>query len=100
MRKPSVTGVESLRISRSQRRLPEGLRHHEKSDRFLDRPAVLNKTRCEEIEQLRMRRYFAESAKIIYGTDQTTAEKMIPNPVHHDPRCQRIGGTRHLVRQF
>src|SRR5579871_6918065 len=56
----------------------------------LHAPALLDEAVSQPVQQLRMRRPFAISAKVVGGTDDSAAEMVLPDPIHHHARGERI----------
>ena len=63
--------------------------HHQPVHR-LDAPAALDELGREPVEQFRMRRPLAHLAEVARRAHDAFAEVMLPDPVHHDARGQRI----------
>ena len=71
----------------------------ERISRFTDQPSSTK--RCGQvIEQLGVRRQFADVAEIIDGADQARAEQVVPDAIDHDPRGQRIVGAGDRLGQL
>src|SRR5580765_1850346 len=57
---------------------------------LLQAPAFLFETRGEVIEQLGVARWLGHGAKVVRRGDESFAEMMQPDTVHHHSRCERI----------
>src|SRR5947209_294592 len=69
--------------------LVDGREHNEPVNR-LRGPPRLDEPSGQVVEQLGVRRPLAALAKIVRGADQTLAEVVLPDPVHHHARRQRV----------
>ncbi len=67
-----------------------GLRGHHQPVHRLHAPAALDELERQPVEQLRMRRRLAHLAEVARRADDAFAEMMLPDPVHHHARGQRI----------
>ena len=56
----------------------------------LDRPSAFDKSRRQVIEQFRIRRTIAHLAEVAGRAHDARAEVMLPDPIHHHARGQRI----------
>ena len=65
-------------------------REHDQLLQALDLPPAKNKVACEPVQQLGMGRRQAPAAEIVRSPDDSTPEKMLPDPVHHHPGRQEI----------
>ena len=68
----------------------EGLRGDQQTQHRFDGAALFVETRCQVIQQFRMRRLRAEPAKVVRGGDDAAAEHMMPQAIHDNARSQRI----------
>ena len=66
------------------------MRQNDRAHQLLDRPALADESARQVIQQFRVRRAISGDAKVIDALDQTLAEQMFPDPVHHDARRERI----------
>ena len=70
------------------------------ADQPLHRPAFLDERGGQVVEQLGVRRQFADVAEVVDRADQAGAEQMMPDAVDHHPRRQRIVGAGDPLGQF
>ena len=56
----------------------------------LDAPPVFHELRRQPVEQFGVRGPFAGHAEIVDGPDDATSEVVLPDPVHHDSRGERM----------
>ena len=75
------------------------VREHDEAVHLLHAPTVFNKRGGEIIKQLRVGGPVAHHAEIAGGADDAAAEMMLPDPVHHDARDERILRTGEPVGQ-
>ena len=75
---------------RSLARLLKGLRHDQKANLLLDRPAVTHELDRQSIQQFRMRRPLAINPEIVCRGDDAASEHVKPDPISHDACSQRI----------
>src|SRR5262245_29844862 len=66
----------------------------------LDRPAALDKTRRQKIQQLRVSGTLADRTPVVGRTHQALVEMPLPDAVDHDARGQRMRGTGQPARQL
>src|SRR5258708_38002651 len=65
----------------------------------LDTPLAVDKLRSHPVQQFGMRRSLAVEPEIAWGADKALAEMMLPDPVYHSSRRQRIVSIRDPLRQ-
>ncbi len=73
---------------------PVGLvdtRKHDQAVQRLDRPAAVDESAGEVVEQLGVRWGEPSAAEVVLGGDEATAEVVLPDPVDHHAGGQRIG---------
>ena len=75
-------------------------RQHQCAHQLLDRPALANESLSQVIQQLRMRRRIAGDSKVINAEDQPLTEQVLPNPIDHHARRQRVLFAGQPLSQF
>ena len=70
--------------------LPIRLRHHDEPVKVFHRPSRADELGREPIEQFGMGRRHAVIAEITWRRNEAPSEMSLPDPVHHDPRRERI----------
>src|SRR2546422_8417850 len=66
----------------------------------LERPALLDKTTGEPVEQFRMAWLFGPRSKIARSANQSRAKMVCPHAVHHHASRERILGVDDRPRQL
>ena len=56
----------------------------------LNRPAGIDKTASQIVQQLRVARRIAQIPEIVDRSHNTAAHQVVPNPVDHDSCCQGV----------
>ena len=64
---------------------------------FVDQPS-LHELHREMIEQFGMRRGNSEHSHVVDCRDDAASEKVMPDAIHGDSRCQRA--VQNLIREF
>ena len=99
MRQQPITRILFTRARwRQARKLIRGAAQHQPVHR-LHRPSRLDKPAGQPIEQLRMQRPLAHAPEVVRRRHQPFAEMMLPDPVHHHARHQRIRPARQRINQ-
>jgi hypothetical protein len=68
-----------------------GAAEHDRTDEPFHRPAVFNEADGEVVEQLGMARLASGRAEVVDRLDEAPSEEVLPDPVRHDPRGERMG---------
>ena len=77
-----------------------GRGQHDLAVQRLDRPAGGDESAGQPVEQLGVAGPFAQDAEVAGGGDQPPAEVVLPDPVDHHARGQRVVGTRDRAGQL
>ena len=75
-----------------------GSAKRDRSNQSFDRPAVLDETRCQVIEQLRVRRFFTEGSEVRRRVDQSATKVVQPDAIDDDASHQRVPAVRQKLR--
>src|SRR5437762_2207269 len=81
------------------RRLLIHVRVHDQAMHRFDAPALTDELDGQPVEELGMRRPCAGGAEVARRRDEAAAEMIVPDPVHHHARGERILGTRDPIGQ-
>ena len=80
-------------------RLPVGPRSHDEPVHALEGPPLLHKIGCQPIQQVRMGGPRALGSEIVGVPREALAKVMLPDPIHDDPRGERITGIGYPLRE-
>src|SRR5215467_301421 len=75
-------------------------REHDLAMHGFDRPMTLDESVCQIIEQFGMAGSIPELSKVAWRADDTGAEMVLPDAVHHHARRQWIFRAGDRLRQF
>ena len=77
-------------LGRGRGRLSVGGAAHDRADHVLHVPPRVDELAGQPVEQFRMHRRFPLAAEIVEHPRQPRAEELLPEPVHHHPRGERV----------
>ena len=67
-----------------------GRREHDFTMKRFDRPSLLDELDGQIFEQFGMGWGFAKFPEVIWGTDESTSEMVLPDPIDHHAGCQWV----------
>ena len=85
---PFVLGIETGMRLGDKRTLPVSPTRHDKPDRLLDAPVIIDEGHGKVVEQRTVGRRLPLTAEILQRRRQAFPEKQIPQPVGEDPGGQ------------
>ena len=95
-----IPRVDSNCLFVGKTRLPKRSAQNNAANKPFDGPAVAGEAGCHKVEQLRMRRLFSHTAKIVRRGHDASTEHVMPDTIDHNTRRQRITGTGDELCKF
>src|SRR5258706_7127533 len=94
-----IIGIDPGSLLTESRGLLIGARCQDEAMQLLEAPTVAHEFAGQPVEQSRVGRALAFQAEIARGSHNSAAEMILPDPVYHDARRQRIIRVGQDVRQ-
>ena len=98
-REQAVLGIAVI-AGLSRRPLPIDRARKDEAMDGLHAPSAFDKSQGQPVQQFRVTRRLGAQTEIARRLHEPPAEMMLPNPIHHHARGQRIRTARHGFRQF